>query len=50
MNWNDHPHEAAGYLYILKPDVVFVARVNAASTTYPTAEIPYDGVTVGDSQ
>jgi len=41
--WNDHPQSARGYVYLLQPDIVFKGRVNLASATYPTAEIPYDG-------
>lgn len=47
MAWNDHPQSARGYVYLLQPDIVFKARVNLASATYPVAEIPFDGVTVG---
>lgn len=47
VNWKAHPYSADGYLFILKPQVVFRARVNLASATYPVAEVPYDGVTYG---
>lgn len=47
MAWDSHPQSARGYVYLLQPTIVFKARVNLASATYPTAEIPFDGVTVG---
>lgn len=47
MAWNDHPQSARGWLYLLQPTVVFKARINMASATYPVAEITFDGVTVG---
>lgn len=47
MAWDTHPHDADGFLYILQPDVVFAARVNLASASYPLAQIPFDGVTTG---
>jgi hypothetical protein len=34
-------------LFLLKPAVVFRARVNQSSFTYPLAEVTYDGVTAG---
>jgi len=47
MAWDSHPQSARGYVYLLQPTIVFKARVNLASATYPVAEIPFDGVTVG---
>lgn len=46
--WSDHPQSAEGYLYLMKPRVVFAARVNMAAATYPLAVLTYDGVTTGD--
>lgn len=34
-------------VFWLRPEIVFAARVNLASPTYPIADIPYDGVTTG---
>ena len=47
-DWQDHPQSAEGYLWIMKPRVVFAARVNMAAASYPIAELSFDGVTAGD--
>ena len=47
MVWYSHPHSVRGFVCQLQPTIEFKARVNLASATYPTAEIPFDGVTVG---
>lgn len=48
MSWDAHPYDATGYLYVLRPAVVFAARVNApGGVSYPLASIPYDGITTG---
>lgn len=41
------PHRFRAYLYIDRPEVVFAARVNQASFTYPLAQVTFDGVTTG---
>jgi hypothetical protein len=46
-SWSDHPQSAEGWLWIMKPRRVFVARVNQATTSYPTAQITFDNVTTG---
>lgn len=46
-DWQTHPQSAEGYLWIMKPRRVFVARVNMAMATYPTAQITFDNVTTG---
>jgi hypothetical protein len=45
--WRTHPYRYRGNLFLLKPAIVFAARVNQASFTYSLAEFTYDGVTTG---
>lgn len=45
--WRTAPYSVYTDAYIHAPAVVFQARVNAPSTTYPVTSIPYDTVTVG---
>ena len=45
--WRSHPQHVRGFLFLLKPAVVFKARVNQASFTSSLDQFAYDGVTVG---
>ncbi len=45
--WVTRPADRRLRLYLLSPAVVFAARVNQASFTYPLAEVTYDTVTTG---
>jgi hypothetical protein len=45
--WRTSPYRYTGYLYVDKPEVVFAARINQASFTYPLAQVTFDTVTVG---
>lgn len=45
--WRTSPYRYTGYLWIDKPEVVFKARVNQASFTYPLVAVTFDGVSVG---
>ena len=45
--WRDHPYHRQGYLFVLAPAVVFRARINQASFTYPLAQVTFNTVTVG---
>jgi hypothetical protein len=47
--WRTKPYGSIGYLFILKPDPIFKARVNMVESTdtYPVANVDYDGVTLG---
>lgn len=47
--WKTKPYGVMGYLFILKPDAIFKARVNMSPSadTYPVANIDYDTVTLG---
>ena len=47
MAWTDHPQSAEGFLYLLRPAVVFAARVNLAAASNPLPSTPYEGVTPG---
>ena len=42
-----HPYRAFGYLYVLRPTIVFQALVNMASVSYPLTSITFDTVTTG---
>ncbi len=46
MAWRD-TYTYKGYLYVDHPAVVFAARVNQASFTFPLVELTYDGVATG---
>jgi hypothetical protein len=41
--WDDTPQSARGWLYLLKPSVVFKAQINMTAT-YPADEITFDNV------
>jgi hypothetical protein len=47
MAWRDHPYWHKGYLFLLNPTVVFQARVNMSTITYPLAAVYFDTVTTG---
>ena len=47
MAWRDHPYHYQGYLFLLKPQPVFKARVNMSSISYPFQRLTYDTVTLG---
>ncbi|GIL24668.1 MAG: hypothetical protein BroJett042_31810 [Bacteroidota bacterium] len=47
MAWRDHPYHYQGYLFLLKPQPVFRARVNMSSISYPFQRLTYDTVTLG---
>lgn len=40
-------HSARGYLFVLKPTVVFQAQINMATVTYPLTSLTFDNVTTG---
>lgn len=48
VTWRQQ-HSCDRYLFLLAPSVVFKARVNQASFTYPLDEVLFDTVTVGAS-
>lgn len=45
--WRTPAYWAETFTYVLAPEIVFKARVNAASFTYPATTITFDTVTVG---
>lgn len=49
MAYTDHPYRFDSYLYVDRPEVVFKARINAASFTYPIASVAIDTITVGSA-
>lgn len=45
--WRTSPYTFTPYLWIDRPQVIFAARVNQASFTFPLTEITFDTVTTG---
>lgn len=41
------PYSVQGHVFILKPTVIFQARINMASVTYPLTALTFDTVTTG---
>lgn len=48
MAWNTQPQSADGVVFLLAPATVFVAQVNG-TVALPTANLPYDNVSVGST-
>lgn len=49
MAYTDHPYRFDGFLFLDRPEVVFKARINAASFSYPIASVAIDTITVGSA-
>lgn len=45
--WRTKPYTYQGYLYVDRPEILFQARVNQASFTFPLAQVTFDTVTTG---